>query len=52
MQNWAEHDENHDRFVKSCLRELAIRPAPVRIVPLPPENAVPPPVVKSAVVQS
>jgi hypothetical protein len=25
MQNWEEHRENHDRFVKSCLDELATR---------------------------
>ena len=54
MQNWEEHDENHDRFVKSCLDELAARHAPARIGTLPTkatlqssERAVPPAVDRS-----
>jgi hypothetical protein len=41
MQNWEEHDENHDRFVNSCLDELAARRAPARIGPLPTKAALP-----------
>jgi hypothetical protein len=35
MQSWEEHDENHDRFVKSCLDEQAARRAPARTAPMP-----------------
>jgi hypothetical protein len=36
MQNWEEHAENHERFVKSCLDELATRRS--RPEPLPTGN--------------
>jgi hypothetical protein len=39
MQNWAEHKENHERFVKSCLDQLAVQKAPASIAPLPTEPA-------------
>jgi hypothetical protein len=34
MQNWEEHEENHERFVKSCLDELVTRHADGRGGPL------------------
>jgi hypothetical protein len=54
MQNWKEHDENHERFVKSCLDELAARRAPIGTGPLPTKASLQSceTVVQSAVVQS
>jgi hypothetical protein len=33
MQNWEEHAENHERFVKSCLDELATRRSRAEALP-------------------